>query len=315
MASNDTLAKLVACPFCGDEPKTIERPDNIDGTEFFYAVMCYCGGYSATAHKMAIRKTPEQAKADAVEAWNRRALTAQALAEQPDSLCFNLSTILGCAPSNEDVIAAAQSMADSFAAQALPAAEPVGSGDWTTPTTHLQRFGDAMQLLCAGHRPPDPMLLAWMDKDSDSFELQEFAIAHGPAWAQGIGIIDAALVAAENPTEGVEHDMAAQQAAQATAGWQPIETAPKNGGAILIANDAFVSQGYWVNAVEDAPDEMGHDAGFVDCFHNYFYCSRSFGNEQYMNPGNQPTHWQPLPAPPAALPQPQPQSAQAKGDA
>jgi Lar family restriction alleviation protein len=65
--------ELKPCPFCGGAPSTVERPDNIDGTEFFYAVACYCGGYSACAHQMAKRKTPEQAKADAIAAWNRRA--------------------------------------------------------------------------------------------------------------------------------------------------------------------------------------------------------------------------------------------------
>lgn len=66
------MVDLKPCPFCGEAPKTLERPDNIDGTEFVYGVMCYCGGYSATAHKMAKRKTAEQAKADAIAAWNRR---------------------------------------------------------------------------------------------------------------------------------------------------------------------------------------------------------------------------------------------------
>ena len=60
------------CPFCGQPPKVAERPDNIDGTGFFCAVACYCGGYSATAHKMAVRPTPEAARADAIAAWNRR---------------------------------------------------------------------------------------------------------------------------------------------------------------------------------------------------------------------------------------------------
>lgn len=71
--SADTTPGLAPCPFCGGEPSIVERPDNIDGTEFFYALACYCGGYSACAHKMAVRKTPEQAKADAITAWNRRA--------------------------------------------------------------------------------------------------------------------------------------------------------------------------------------------------------------------------------------------------
>lgn len=64
--------ELLPCPFCGGAPTTIERPDNIDGTQFFYAIACYCGRHSACAHKMAVRKTPEIAKADAIAAWNTR---------------------------------------------------------------------------------------------------------------------------------------------------------------------------------------------------------------------------------------------------
>jgi Lar family restriction alleviation protein len=73
-------------PFCGGTPSAIERPDNIDGTEFFYAVACYCGGYSARAHAMAKRKTPEQAKADAIAAWNRRAATSAHSAREKQPL-------------------------------------------------------------------------------------------------------------------------------------------------------------------------------------------------------------------------------------
>ena len=69
---NDNLPPL-PCPFCGEQPKTTERPDNIDGTQFFFAVGCYCGTYSASAHKMAVRNTPEQAMSDAISAWNTRA--------------------------------------------------------------------------------------------------------------------------------------------------------------------------------------------------------------------------------------------------
>lgn len=69
--------KPLPCPFCGGAPQSVERPDNIDGTRFFYALACYCGGYSACAHKMAVEPTPEQAKRTAIEAWNRRAQPAQ----------------------------------------------------------------------------------------------------------------------------------------------------------------------------------------------------------------------------------------------
>lgn len=72
---------------------------------------------------------------------------------------------------------------------------------WKTPTTYLQRLGDALELLCAGHRPPDEMMTAWLDTDRDDMRLQSFACEHGPSWAQGIGVIDAARTLADEPTE------------------------------------------------------------------------------------------------------------------
>lgn len=84
MTDTNTLAP---CPFCGAAPKTIERPDNIDGTEFVYAVFCHCGGHSATAHRMAHRKTQEQAKRDAIATWNTRATAPAQPVDGKDSEC------------------------------------------------------------------------------------------------------------------------------------------------------------------------------------------------------------------------------------
>jgi hypothetical protein len=72
---------------------------------------------------------------------------------------------------------------------------------WRTPTKYLQRLGDAMALLCAGNRPPDEMLGAWLNECDDDNRLQEFACEFGPAWAQGIAVIDAAQLLADQPTE------------------------------------------------------------------------------------------------------------------
>lgn len=81
------------------------------------------------------------------------------------------------------------------------------TAEWTEPTTYLKRFGDAIQALCGGNRPPDRMMLEYLDKHSDSFELQEFCIEHTLlGWAQGIVVIDAALTLADEPVEGVEHE-------------------------------------------------------------------------------------------------------------
>lgn len=93
-------------------------------------------------------------------------------------------------------------------------------------------------------------------------------------------------------------------------GWMPIETAPKytehgvSQHLLLgyapdeIHEDGFVSQGYWMEAEEDAPDNMGHDGGWVDVHFDFFRCGRSFGAEAYRSAGTQPTHYMPLPPPP-----------------
>jgi hypothetical protein len=75
--------------------------------------------------------------------------------------------------------------------------------DWIAPTTYLQRFGDAVALLCGGRRATAKMLAGWLDGSDDS--LQHFAIDNGPAWAQGIVLLDAAALLAETPGEGVQH--------------------------------------------------------------------------------------------------------------
>lgn len=87
--------ELLPCPFCGGEPTTTERPDNIDGTEFFFAVACYCGRYSASAHKMAVRKTPDQAKQDAIEAWNTRAALLSSDAQPSEWVSISDDEIYG----------------------------------------------------------------------------------------------------------------------------------------------------------------------------------------------------------------------------
>ena len=69
--------------------------------------------------------------------------------------------------------------------------------NWRTSTTYLQRLGDAMALLCSGNRPSDEMLGAWLNECEGDFRLQEFACEHGPAWSQGIVLIDAASLLAD----------------------------------------------------------------------------------------------------------------------
>lgn len=93
----------------------------------------------------------------------------------------------------------ASSTAPKADSQPAPVLTSATGGDWTQPTTVALRLGDSMQLLCGGKRPPDDMVQQWLDNTSE--ELQSFAASHGPAWAQGIGLIDAAMVMVDQPTE------------------------------------------------------------------------------------------------------------------
>lgn len=88
--------------------------------------------------------------------------------------------------------------------------------------------------------------------------------------------------------------------------WKPIASAPRDGRTIIIGRPeggdhiGLSLPGRWLDAVPDGPDDMGHDAGFTDSMYGSFFPGRSFGNPKYRREGTQPTHWRPLPTPPAA---------------
>jgi hypothetical protein len=91
-------------------------------------------------------------------------------------------------------------------------------------------------------------------------------------------------VAACGPTEaGAEQQEAnARLIAAAPSGWQAIETAPKDGTAVLVYQK--IDSAHWL--ITPAYFAGGH--WLIVCFHD--------GNVEYEIA---PTHWQPLPAPPA----------------
>lgn len=75
--------ELKPCPFCGEKVKTSTRPEaEHNGGGFLAFVACYCGGYSATAHKMGHGQTVQEAITDVIAKWNTRTL-AQPVSAQP----------------------------------------------------------------------------------------------------------------------------------------------------------------------------------------------------------------------------------------
>jgi hypothetical protein len=72
MTTMENCTGLAACPFCGARPHTISRPNSADETQHFAAVMCYCGGHIACAHKIVTAPTAAEANAKARAAWNCR---------------------------------------------------------------------------------------------------------------------------------------------------------------------------------------------------------------------------------------------------
>lgn len=110
----------------------------------------------------------------------------------------------------------------SAALSVAPAQLPKAT-DWLTPTSYRDRFADAVALLC-GRRAPEDMIDGWLAPDSEDDRLQHFAADHGPAWAQGIVLLDAAAVMADTPTEGVEHG---ERQAAAKASVEPLTEAQR----------------------------------------------------------------------------------------
>ena len=77
--------------------------------------------------------------------------------------------------------------------------------DWTTPTTWDKRFRDALTVLC-GEPPPEGAVEAWYEPGCDSMDLQNWASEKiRMPWAQGIVVIDAAQMLANDPAEGGMH--------------------------------------------------------------------------------------------------------------
>ena len=79
--------------------------------------------------------------------------------------------------------------------------------------------------------------------------------------------------------------------------WQPIETAPKDGTAVLIYRKIEAKHA-------DAGFVQGPRPGQVLCIWEALWCEPDFAAGYWADPGDMdevmtdPTHWMPLPPPP-----------------
>ncbi|HDR9106057.1 TPA: hypothetical protein QDB04_002914 [Burkholderia vietnamiensis] len=91
-------------------------------------------------------------------------------------------------------------------ASATPEASPNVYVGEQEDTGYLDRFVDALELLCIA-RPDRDLCEQWLRHAPGSERLQDWTVDHVRAnWGTGIGAIEAAEVMAESPEEGAGHE-------------------------------------------------------------------------------------------------------------
>lgn len=223
------------------------------------------------------------------DGWND-CYRAAAVQLTPDEAtwCDYVAGMIGCYLGEPDDSPRCKAMAGIIERRlwALPSAKvapprPVNAVTPTgeAPTTYLQRFGDAVTLLCGGNRPSEDLLKGWLDGSND--ELQNFAATHGPEWAQGIGLLDAAAVTADQPTEEIDHEFLDKPAACAAEAELPIPDSdwaenPHGSLKTFLGQQQVVK--YWMDAYsnpESGKEFQGH-AMVVKLLGDYLQLMTSF---------------------------------------
>jgi hypothetical protein len=132
------------------------------------------------------------------------AAPAQALAAQEPAV-INEAAIQKWQGDNDIVmsIKAYKQLVNMVSCQPSPPPAPASC------TTYAERFAHAVAILC-GAQPPADMVTEWINNIEVNGEhrLQSWVLGQSatPAWAQGIVVLDAAHVLANDPAEGADHD-------------------------------------------------------------------------------------------------------------
>ncbi len=85
-------------------------------------------------------------------------------------------------------------------------------------------------------------------------------------------------------------------------GWQPIDTAPKDGTEIILARDDRVTSGFWMNEVEVMGSEFHSTGAYLGQYPTGEIKEAGWAGWMSQDGGftgeQPPTHWHPLPKPP-----------------
>lgn len=82
-------------------------------------------------------------------------------------------------------------------------------------------------------------------------------------------------------------------------GWQPIETAPKDGTGILLSNGKDVAEGHWYFEEGGTTEHRDMDGRYIGQTESEGYAGW-LDWDGGMQPD--PTHWMPMPPPPGVNP-------------
>ena len=240
-------------------------------------------------------------------------MTTDTLAKLAPRLSDKLLTLLKClpeAPFKEHLTAELEALA----AQALPAAEPVAwtvAGEVTNWARDFSKYR-TQHYVRPVYTAPQATQQAAQSTTGGGVTAGAPSEPFGYFKAEPFGWTDCA----ETDDGAVALYERPQQAAQAPAGWQPIETAPRGNGddpsiklvtdprwieplmVLLLFRGGETAVGRWDWYYADGGSGRIDGCAWVE----------PTSGEVLSRHYDPPTHWMPLP-------QPQPQSAQAKGDA
>lgn len=290
--------KLLPCPFCGTTEQLVNTPCGsmtVDMPSQPYRVVCThldCENVSGPAGPVGYGKN---ASADA---WNRRALPS--LPSDIDGLVEELERGLeGTSDGPWHTHRRSYDIVVRNADHYLLRTEQWGRLE---PADAAQMKANAEHVARCSPANIRKLIAALRARQAPEGVVEAVAKAIFDTWAKFKGVDGTWEEALQGHFEGSDtypaaHEIvelarlearAALSAMPSGAGWQPIDTAPKDGKTILAAHKHAIFTVYWEAEGDTDTDEPG-------------WCDGDMNRYEELTTYN-PTHWMPLPAPPAGQP-------------